>query len=481
MTLSQIGRQPIVIVPRSKEIAGDSAGATKPLLLAETPLGKLARFSFTPPVDIRPERSPWGAPFTRHEQQPAAFFLSSPTTLELGYVSKDGTLKLARMRPGSPFASLDLPVFHGEISSMTRSDNGDIYYFTFAKGKNPTASLVRCGLDGTLLARVDLGNSEKEFDLLGLSGTTSSLVIAPGGILLTSSRGLQSGHQSSFAAAFHPKNLSLLKNFGQSCSHSFANRAFFERDYFITADLGDNYPRGIVLHRLGYERVGRVVFTYKTQHENRDETNRTGENGIPLKAGRWSNDNGTYTRLGDILPTKSGYLVLFTGEQSTDNDLARSSHNEPHNVGLVLVRRDFQRVPQIDAIVPPSLVLSSNELSKPFGFFDYGGGYTRQQNAGVIWLTSFSDKSKENAAQVRAVNLDKDRILVVWEVWSDRQYRETHAIVINEFGRPLGKLMNLGSHARIPDGARLELRDGYVLWPAVRAGSLDVFAWKIAE
>lgn len=479
--LDEIGRHPLVILPRSRDVTAASGTSQNPLLIAETPIGKLARFSFPTPETFSIEDRRWGAPFQRHEASPPAFFMPSAEALEFAYINKEKKLKLARIRPGSPAGTFELPVMHGEVSSFVRSAAGEYYYFTFESGRNPTASIVKASKDGQLLARTDLANDEKAFDLLGLSRTTSTLALAPGGVLLTSSRGMQSGHQGSFAAVFNPSTLALVKNFGQSCSHSFANRAFFEGDTFITADLGDNYPRGIVVHRLGYERTGRVVFTYKTQHSKTDESGRKGHNDIDLLAGRWSNDNGTYTRLGDIIPTTNGYLVAFAGEQTTDNLKAVSDHNESHNVGMVLVRRDFARIPQTESIVPPSMILNSNEVGPLFGFFDYSGQYTRQQNAGVTWLTTYTDKSKDNAAQVRAVSLDRERVLVLWEVWSSNQYRETHGLVINEFGRPLGKLMNLGSQARIPDGARLQVQDGYILWSGLRSGSFDVFAWKLEK
>lgn len=96
----------------------------------------------------------------------------------------------------------------------------------------------------------------------------------------------------------------------------------------------------------------------------------------------WSNDNGTYTRLGDIIPTKNGYLVAFAGKQSTDNNRAVSNHNEPHNVGRCSLGVTSTGSFQTEMVVPPSMILNSNEVGPPFGFFDYSGRYQRQQNFG---------------------------------------------------------------------------------------------------
>lgn len=466
----------LLIAPES---AGVWAGDNKPALVAETPIGNAAKLSLGIGSPESKSRSWEASPFQRVGRPKIHLFpnLDGEITLVLG--GDDANFRVLKFRDGKQTASFDLPLSHGVLSSVILAPNGDFYYFTHANGTNPTASVVRASATGELLAKADLGFAENQFDFQSLERTTSSLAFAEQGVCLLTSRTLQNGHQSSFSAVFAPSSLEIIKNHGQNCSHSFANRTILDGGYFITADLGDNYPRGIILHKIArQEKKGRVVYTYKTKHGDRDEPRRNGPDGQPLRAHQWSNDNATYTELGDLVSTNRGYLVVFASEKSVVNDLAKSHHNESRNLGLVLVRKNFEQINQSEAVVPEDLILTKGEDTPPFGFYNYGGRYTRQQNRGVVWLTNFSDKS-ENVVHPRVAKISSDRFLIIWEKWSSSKFLGSYALAVNELGEPQCEPVKLGSNVRIPDGASLNVVGSQILWVERLAGKAVVYVFKL--
>ena len=85
-------------------------------------------------------------------------------------------------------------------------------------------------------------------------------------------------HQGCIGVVMNALTLAVTKNVGQMSGHSFANfvtvakkKAITPSDEavgeFIAVDLGDNYPRGINVHRFtATKRVSKVVYAFKTKH-----------------------------------------------------------------------------------------------------------------------------------------------------------------------------------------------------------------------
>ena len=470
----------LLIAPESAGVwSSDADPSQLTSLEADTPIGRIAKLSLG--VGPNKKEKPFWEPSVFHgaTRPDIHAFPKKDGEITLILAGGESAFRVQRFREGKQADSFDLPLSHGVLSNVIEAPNGDFYYFTHANGENPKASVVRANSKGELVAKYDLGFAEREFDFRSLEDTTSSLAYAEQGLCLVTSRTLQNGHQSSFAAVFNPSSLELIKNHGQNCSHSFANRAILDGGYFITADLGDNYPRGIVLHKLArQDKKGKVVYTYKTRHGDVDEPHRNGPDGRPLQAYKWSNDNATYTELGDIAATNRGYLVVFSSEKSTENNLAVSHHNEARNLGLVLVRRNFEQVAQKDIVVPEQLILTKGDASPLFGFYDFGGGYTPQQNRGVVWLTNFKDRS-ENVVHPRVAKISSDRYLIIWEKWSETKFLGSQAVVINEMGEPQIEPINLGATVRVPNGAVLHVVGSHILWVERQGSRANVFAWKL--
>jgi len=400
--------------------------------------------------------------------------------------AESGAIVVLRIGGDGVTEAVDMPLCEGRFGALCRDAGGDYHYFTYAPGTNPRATLVRADATGTLLRSTTLGCGADQFDLYKLEGAICNLAVADGVVCLLSTRTMQDGgdglhHQGSFCACFDAEDLSLIVNHGQNAGHSFDNRLTFDGASFISADLGDNYPRGIVIHKIsGVGKTGRVVFTYKTAHGTEPHPHRKGRDGRPLPAGKWSNDNRTYTELGDVIPTPRGYLVAFASEASCDNSLTGKAVNEPRNVGVVLASPRFEATQQEGCVVTGDIVISEGAPSEPFSYYTFDGGLVRQQNRGVIWLTDYAADSRSTAVGPRMAAVGDGRYVVLWEEWAGKAFRSTHARVIDATGTPISEDTSLGAKVRLARGEGLLASDGCVRWPVVEGKELVIYTWQLA-
>jgi hypothetical protein len=154
--------------------------------------------------------------------------------------------------------------------------------------------------------------------------------------MVVSSDGLN--HQAARIAQFDCETLQPTDKFGsQTASHSFGIGSGVCDGKFVHVDLGDNYPRGIICHFDGEDKV---VYNFKTLH-GQDEKNMAGapfpkyteasKNGKNFW--QWSNDNNTYTELAApaYVDCADGLGFFFLGEcPALDNGCAGAQyHNSP--------------------------------------------------------------------------------------------------------------------------------------------------------
>jgi|GEM_PF-6865989 len=276
-------------------------------------------------------------------------------------------------------------------------------------------------------------------------------------------------HQGAFAATFDASSLELLANLGQTSGHSFGSYlAPAAGGGFLGIDHGDNYPRGIHLHRFdGHLASSRVVYTFKTLHgttpQNSAGTTFPVYDEISTRSQtyyRWSNDNNIYGELGAALELENGIAVLFIGEsgpagESLNNVRTGELLNDARNIGVVLVRHDFEAASRGEGrnVVTDDLVLSSGpgSVSEAGGFYNFNGGWDPQRNAGVRWLTHYTDPSAQNASRLQAARLGADAILLAWEEWTPSEYRATYIQVLDMNGDTLLE------PTRVSDAANLRL------------------------
>lgn len=340
------------------------------------------------------------------------------------------------------------------------------------------ARIVRADLGTGERAEGALDTSRAGLDVVTFEDGIGAMAYAGGKLGLTfgrfmhrSSDGLN--HQGGIAAVIDAETLTMDHNLGQTSGHSFENVLVAADDAFHLIDLGDNYPRGVHLHRCrGADRASRVVFTFKTQHG----TTAVSPAGATYPEYReastadqtlyqWSNDNLTYTELGGLAVDADGYTVVFAGEASggraLDNRRTGGTHNDPRNLGLVRVRRDLRAA---DAIV-------SSGVTETGGFYDFGGGWNAQQNTGVVWLTAYADLTQANASRVRAVGLADGNVLILWEQWTPTTYVTTYGMKVDPLGNLVTPPVELGA------GVRLGRRDDVL----VRGADVVIVGGRAAD
>lgn len=273
----------------------------------------------------------------------------------------------------------------------------------------------------------------------------------------TSSDGLN--HQGAIVVVWDAESLAVRGKVKQSSSHSFECFASTgSTGALLGVDLGDNYPRGVHLHR--WDEAGkqsRVVYTFKTAHGTSPKspagkTYPAYETASAKQLYQWSNDNSTYTELGGVVETTAGLLVVFAGEADRlDNTKATTMHNAPRNLGVVLVRRDFEAAEAGKGPnwVTDDLVLSKSDYTMEGGFYTFGGKWTEQRNVGVRWLTDYSEKASDNASRVKVAALPDGRVALLWERWTDKAYLDTWAMVLAADGSVQKEPVALGNTLRL--------------------------------
>lgn len=456
----------------------------KKLFDLPTQIGQISTYSFPNSFYEPPERSIYSvrSSFARTITFPNTWLFRSPDDEGLIYLNRFGSKVplLTRLLKGSGTISFPLPIFHGEIGDVTITPKGEFIYVTYRKGEQPLATIVRLSLSGQVLAKTDLDLKESAFNVKYFGPPYFSILASSSNLMLLASRTMWNGHQGSFAALLDQRSLRVLRNFGQNSGHSFGHRIIDDLGVFSTVDVGDNYPRGLVINRFyGQSKVTRTVFTYRTDHRPFNDKPHYDGKGNLLEPMKWSNDNHCYTELGAIRSTQSGLGLVFSSERSTNNSTTTSEYNESRNIGLVLVARSIERFKQEDYVVPSGLILSKGNDSLPFGFYDYGGQFKRQQNRGVVWLTNYSKKTEETAVCPRAVTISRDRLLILWEKWSVQGFRDSWGMIVDESGRKIVEPFSIGNRVTFSNASEPTLLDDEIVWATQKGERTLIFRWKL--
>jgi len=246
-------------------------------------------------------------------------------------------------------------------------------------------------------------------------------------------RKMQNGHQGARAFVLDASSLEILSDF-QTASHSFANSMILASDgSFISLDLGDNYPRGILVTRFDASSKSSFrPYAVKTRHatspKESGEGNETyAEISHPeVTYYKWSNDNYVYTELGHagVVEVDDGLLVFFSGEQpALDNSAVGGPLNAARNVGFVKIGKD----------------LSAHEVLSPGaietgGFYNFGGRWSPQEHRGINYLTNFSSV-ETSASRLKTAALGEGKILLYWEVWGPKAYKYTQLMLVDSDGQ----------------------------------------------
>lgn len=371
-----------------------------------------------------------------------------------------GSITLAVERPGRLLAACADP-------------EGNLYYLLARPKDDPEKlELVKADKDGKLLARTAPDTSPAGLNIFSMGAEAAELAWSGNRLCLMlmhtmhkSGDGLN--HQRGIAVIFNAADLKQLKSLGQTSGHSFDNFLLVNSTgEFIGMDLGDNFPRGIHLHKLSERgKASRVVYTFKTEHGT-SPASRAGvsypeytEISKPERTFyKWSNDNRTYTELGGMVETARGYAVIFAGEPSPDGlvlDNSRSGSKSPdmRNIGFLLAVKQFDKIPVKSRNTVPDELLLSKGPAENGGFYSFQGGWTEQRSTGIIWLTRYSAEEGISARHIKAAPLPDGTILILWETAQKGKHHANWAMTITENGLPAI------APFRLPDQLPLNRRD----------------------
>lgn len=357
------------------------------------------------------------------------------------------------------------------LAAATFDDAGNLYYLTIQSGNGKpntarTVTLYKTNSAGSLLLSNNLDasnaagglNMVEFFPAANLKYANGFLGLMLERTMFQSSDGLN--HQGGIAVVFNANTLAQLKNWGQTSGHSFGT--FLTKNSaneFLAIDLGDNYPRGVNLHRFTQTtKNSKVVYAFKTEHG----TSPTSPSGASypkydaisstLKTYyKWSNDNNSYAELGSVIENADGYSVFFIGEPDVNklalnNARVGAALNDARDIGVVKVSKNFTNSSTLSSIV------LSQGITETGGFYTFNGTWSAQQNLGVVWLVNYLNKDVKNASRLKAVKLAENKVLLLWEAWTPSSYVNTYAIVVDSLGNKLSTALTLGSHIRLNPG-----------------------------
>lgn len=482
--------------------------------VAQTAIGDVYQYRYAvngTPFDTRTGYTSGPASFANVYSAPRRFF---PVTTAGGFAvlwqdAATKALKITTMsKAGRAVSTRSVANPRHYTLAAAASDGANRMFFLLVQPGNGARHnvargvyLVKATTGGQVTTGPVIDASRGGLNITKFDGNVASMRYARGklGVMLgrtmhRSRDGLN--HQGGIAIVFSADTLRKLHNTGQTSGHSFENVLTVDRgDQFVGIDLGDNYPRGVHLHK--FTRAGRrsaVVYTFKTQHGSR-AVSPAGRR-YPVYAAisrggktfyKWSNDNRTYTELGGVVQAKDGsYVVVFATEthrgRGLDNARVGGAHNDPRNIGLVRVRGNFDRLRSRSRgnVVSDAMMLTRGR-TETGGFYTFGGRWSPQRNTGVVWLTGYADKTRANVSRLKVAGLKDGNLLVLWEKWTPTHYVSTHAMKVSGSGKRLSKVVDLGSTVRLSRRGDVLVRgnDVYVVAGDGAGRSLDVFVLRV--
>lgn len=360
------------------------------------------------------------------------------------------------------------------LAAGTADPKGNLYYLMIEKRarSRPESNTLKANMyavssKGKTLRKAPLNMAKNAFNVFRFSGRWGSSLQYHNGVLgLILPRTMHKGgdglnHQGGIAAVLSASTLQVIKRLGQTSGHSFGNTLTVNtKGEFIGVDLGDNYPRGVHLHKITPEsRASRVVYTFKTRHDTRS---RNGSKVYKEISGngktfyKSSNDNGVYSELGGAVEGRTSYSVIFATDRSLegkvlDNSRAVRGNGDPRNLAMLRVVKTFDRVESSGSEVSDALMAGMPKGAKveTSGFYNFGGRWSKQRVTGVIWLTEYG--KGEMAHAPRLLKLQGGKILILWEK-SGAGKSSLQAMIVQESGKvelgpvDLGQNLHLNRH-----------------------------------
>lgn len=222
-------------------------------------------------------------------------------------------------------------------------------------------------------------------------------------------------HQASQVFAVNTKNMKKVGGYHNYASHSFDQRIIgLDGGGVLFADLGDAYPRGFRLN--DNKKVSETVFHFYGEIGN----------------------NSTNSTLGDIASVSSGYILTGTSGKSLKS--------------LNGKRQLFAQL--INPYTGKSLLKASTRTGT--------SGGKKATDVGIKWLTNYQDKS--DIYDVKTVELDKERILIMWDrVGGKKKANGAYYMIMTPSCEILKKPTRIGN-VKLNTNSRLHVKGNYIYW-----------------
>lgn len=205
--------------------------------------------------------------------------------------------------------------------------------------------------------------------------------------------------------------------------HSWEQRIVWDGSRFVALLHGDAGLRGIgvIDYALDNSFDSRVAFAIK--------------GGDATTGGAYQN---TFTRVGNLLPTDTGYALLFASEN--DPVYTGSAVIASRNLVFAHVRTDFEATnppDQYDVQIVDTATQNPAATDFEVSIVDYWGGAYTGYNRGLVWLTSHADPANLHVENPDLVRLDDGRMIALWEQWTSAAPTGLWAMMIDEWGNVL--------------------------------------------
>ena len=229
-------------------------------------------------------------------------------------------------------------------------------------------------------------------------------------------------HQASYGFILDKNNLQRIQGITMpSAGHSFNQFILPIENGFIFSDHGDNGPRG-----FNFARVQQGLSTKNLKS-------------FVFKKGKTY--QYTFAQMGGLAQTSNGYI--FTGGYEKNTTISHQYHNDSRNVFILTFDDQL------------------TSCSKP------------------VWITNYTDKNENNAANPKIADLGSGRYLLMWEFMTQYAYKSTFIKIINEKGEPLSEETEIPNiRLNINDVLRYNKNNGNVYW-AGNNGRREIIVYSL--
>ena len=219
---------------------------------------------------------------------------------------------------------------------------------------------------------------------------------------------MYSGHQSNTVFVVDLATMAVVKGITSYNSHSFDQRVSpYGETGFLLESQGDCYPRAFATSVTNASKTlnEMVTFRFWVEEGTFDDYD-------------MYRLNATRSRLGNILETSSGAMLVAASVRSLDE----KAQSEPYDL--------FVRVfDPMGKASDPGAYVTSGVRSGTAG----RNGDESVTDHGVSWLTDFGASGK-TVAEVQAVSIDKNTVAVLYEQYLNGVYDSTWYMLLNGDG-----------------------------------------------